>query len=40
MSANKEVIAMQTVKFNAGDTILSEGEVGDTAFLIMQVRSR
>ena len=26
---------MQTVKFNAGDTILSEGEAGDTAFLIV-----
>ena len=26
---------MQTVKFNAGDTILSEGEDGDTAFLII-----
>ena len=26
---------MQTVKFNAGDTILSEGEAGDTAFLII-----
>ena len=26
---------MQTVKFNAGDTILSEGEDGDTAFLIV-----
>ena len=25
---------MQTVKFNAGDTILSEGQAGDTAFLI------
>jgi alkyl hydroperoxide reductase subunit AhpC/uncharacterized protein (DUF924 family) len=25
---------MQTVKFNAGDTILSEGEAGSTAFLI------
>ena len=25
---------MQTVKFKAGDTILSEGEAGDTAFLI------
>jgi CRP/FNR family transcriptional regulator, cyclic AMP receptor protein len=35
MSANKEVIAMQTIKFNAGDTILSEGEDGDTAFLIV-----
>ena len=28
-------MAMQTVKFNAGDTILSEGEAGDTAFLIV-----
>ena len=35
MSADKGVIAMQTIKFNAGDTILSEGEVGDTAFLII-----
>ena len=35
MSANKGVIAMQTIKFNAGDTILSEGEAGDTAFLII-----
>jgi len=26
---------MRTIKFNAGDTILSEGEVGDTAFLIV-----
>ena len=26
---------MQTVKFTAGDTILSEGEAGDTAFLIV-----
>lgn len=26
---------MQTVKFNAGDTILSEGQAGDTAFLII-----
>jgi alkyl hydroperoxide reductase subunit AhpC/uncharacterized protein (DUF924 family) len=26
---------MQTVKFNAADTILSEGEAGDTAFLIV-----
>src|SRR5258705_7344317 len=34
MSANKRVIAMRTIKFNAGDTILSEGEIGDTAFLI------
>src|SRR6266481_3556900 len=34
MSANQEIIAMQTVKFNAGDTILSEGEAGSTAFLI------
>src|ERR1041384_8373261 len=25
---------MQTVRFNAGDTILSEGEAGSTAFLI------
>ena len=25
---------MQTVNFNAGDTILTEGEMGDTAFLI------
>ena len=25
---------MQTVKFNAGDTILSEGEIGSTAYLI------
>jgi alkyl hydroperoxide reductase subunit AhpC/uncharacterized protein (DUF924 family) len=35
MSANKEIVAMQTVKFNAGDTILSQGEDGDTAFLII-----
>jgi CRP-like cAMP-binding protein len=35
MSANEEVNAMQTIKFNAGDTILSEGEAGDTAFLIV-----
>src|SRR6185295_14541095 len=34
MSANQEIVAMQTVKFNAGDTILSEGEAGSTAFLI------
>src|SRR4249920_1066150 len=26
---------MQTIKFNAGETILSEGEAGDTAFLIV-----
>src|SRR6187431_1347512 len=26
---------MQTVKFNAGDKILAEGEDGDTAFLII-----
>ena len=26
---------MQTVKFKAGETILSEGEDGDTAFLIV-----
>ena len=26
---------MQSVKFNAGDTILTEGEEGDTAFLIV-----
>ena len=26
---------MQTIKFNAGDTILSEGEDGNTAFLIV-----
>ena len=26
---------MQTIKFNAGETILSEGEAGDTAFLII-----
>jgi CRP-like cAMP-binding protein len=26
---------METVKFNAGDTILSEGEDGNTAFLIV-----
>jgi CRP-like cAMP-binding protein len=26
---------MRTVKFKAGDTILSEGEAGDTAFLIV-----
>jgi CRP/FNR family transcriptional regulator, cyclic AMP receptor protein len=26
---------MRTIKFNAGDTILSEGEAGDTAFLII-----
>lgn len=25
---------MQTVKFNAGETILSEGEIGSTAYLI------
>ena len=30
----QEIIVMQTVKFNAGETILSEGEAGDTAFLI------
>jgi CRP/FNR family cyclic AMP-dependent transcriptional regulator len=35
MSTNNEVIAMHTIKFNAGDTILSEGEDGDTAFLIV-----
>jgi CRP/FNR family cyclic AMP-dependent transcriptional regulator len=35
MSANKGVIAMRTIKFRAGDTILSEGEAGDTAFLII-----
>ena len=34
MRANKEDIAMRTIKFNAGDTILSQGEAGDTAFLI------
>lgn len=34
MPANQEIIAMQTVKFNAGDTILSEGDAGSTAFLI------
>ena len=34
MSANQEIVAMQTVKFKAGDTILSEGEAGSTAFLI------
>jgi len=27
---------MQIVKFHAGDTILSEGEKGDTAFLILE----
>jgi CRP/FNR family cyclic AMP-dependent transcriptional regulator len=27
---------MQTVKFNAGGTVLSEGEDGDTAFYILQ----
>jgi CRP/FNR family cyclic AMP-dependent transcriptional regulator len=26
---------MRTVKFKAGDTILKEGEQGDTAFLIV-----
>ena len=26
---------MQTVKFKAGDTIISEGEAGNTAFLIV-----
>ena len=26
---------MQTTKFNAGNTILAEGEEGDTAFLII-----
>ena len=26
---------MQTVKFRAGDTIISEGEDGNTAFLIV-----
>ena len=35
MSANEEIIPVQTVKFNAGDTILSEGDAGDTAFLII-----
>src|SRR5262245_2987681 len=35
MSASPEMVAMQTAKFNAGDTILSEGEAGDTAFLIV-----
>jgi len=33
--ATKEISAMQTVQFNAGDTILSEGQAGDTAFLRM-----
>lgn len=27
---------MQTVKFNTGDTVLSEGEDGDTAFYILK----
>jgi alkyl hydroperoxide reductase subunit AhpC/uncharacterized protein (DUF924 family) len=34
MLATREIIEMQTVKFGAGDTILSEGEAGSTAFLI------
>src|SRR5690348_7230142 len=34
MLANQESSAMQTVRFKAGDTILSEGEAGSTAFLI------
>ena len=33
--ATKEISAMQTVQFNAGDTILSEGQAGNTAFLRM-----
>src|SRR6476661_3588931 len=33
--ANDRGIVMQTVKFNAGDKILSEGDSGDTAFLIV-----
>ena len=35
LSAIFEVTSMQTVKFRAGDTIISEGEDGNTAFLIV-----
>src|SRR5260370_1069302 len=34
-ATTSEFIAMQTVKFKAGDTILSEGDDGDSAFLII-----
>ena len=34
--ANMGIMEMQTVKFSAGDTILTEGEDGNTAFLILK----
>ena len=35
LSAVFEVTPMQTVKLRAGDTIISEGDDGNTAFLIV-----
>ena len=35
LSADFEVTSMQTVKLATGDTIISEGEDGNTAFLIV-----